>query len=132
MMGASVRTPVKYISESERSYHIRIDSAAADQIKQAKKIGNESWAAWVGAALKRLQKEDAIEIKSLITQAQFISGDNKTKARLPFRIKNADFDEARVLAFKYSVDIQSVLIAALHLYSFASSMTLPDEKIVNQ
>lgn len=122
MTRAPVRTPVRYVSEGERSYHIRIDSTAADQIKQAKEIGSASWVTWVGAALKRLQEEDAVEIESLITQAQFISGSNKEKVRLPFRIKNADFDTARVLAQKYNVDIQSVLVAAIHLYSFVSCM----------
>lgn len=127
-----IRTPVQHISAGERSYHVRIESSIASQIRTAKEASRETWVTWVSAAMSRLRKESSVEIESLIMQAQLVSASKKDKTRMPFRMLNADFDEARVLAFKYSVDIQSVLIAALHLYSFASSMTLPDEKIVNQ
>lgn len=122
-----IRTPIQQISKGDRSHYVRIESSIASQIRTAKEASRAPWVAWVGEAMSRLRKESPIEIESLIMQAQFVAASKKDKARLPFRMLNADFDEARVMALKYNVDIQSVLVAALHLYSFVSSMALPDE-----
>lgn len=108
------------IASGELSYKIRLQFNIADNIKMARQGSGMSWSIWIHSAIRRLKEESSVEIESLLAQSQLVAGSRTDKAHLPFRIANADLDEARVIAAQYNSNIQAVLIAALHLYSFVS------------
>ena len=108
-------------------YNIRLEQNTAQQIKSARKNSGDSWVPWVRSAIKRLRDESPVEIESLLRQAQLVTGSRKDKVSLPFRVNTADIDTVRALSAQYGARMQAVLIAAMHLYSFVSSMELPDE-----
>ncbi len=109
-------------------YSIRLARSIANQIKAAKAEHGGSWQDWAGAAVKRLQQETPIEIKSLADQATMVAGAREDIEQLPLRIGSKDMDTVRAMASEYDTNIQSILIAALHLYSFVSSMTSQGEE----
>lgn len=105
--------------------NIRVPANIASQIKAAKAVSGLSWQDWATAAVHRLQQESCIEIKSLAKQADLVASSRRDIEQLPLRIRNSDMDAVRKMAFQFNTSIQSILIAALHLYSFASGITPP-------
>lgn len=111
--------------------NIRVPADIASQIKASKAVSGLSWQDWATAAVHRLQQESCIEIKSLAKQADLVAISRRNIEQLPLRIKNSDMAAVHKMAFQYNTSTQSILIAALHLYSFASGVTPPSVTTTN-
>jgi len=129
------RTKLSLVSKealtAEQPYNIRMAESVVEQIRTAKDRSSIAWSDWVSAAIKRLNEESDLEIESLVAQAAHVAGARSDKVSLPFRVRIKDIDTARAMATKYDASIQSVLIAALHLYSYVSlhaGLVVDDQK----
>lgn len=121
-----LNAPVAAVQSADLPYNIRLEVNTAQRIKSSRAASKQSWAAWVGAAIARLQEEAPVEIESLIAQAQLTAGSRKDKISLPFRVSSVDVDIVRAMANQYNSNLQAVMIAAMHLYSFAAHAVMFD------
>ena len=102
---------------STRAYQVWLLPDQITAVQNAHSMFGREWSDWSALAIERLAREDALELKGLL------SGQRRTskvgKERLSFRLRDDTFKTCQAIAKTYSTSIQAVIATAFGMQALA-------------
>jgi len=99
------------------TYQVWLTKEQHDAVELAISKFEGGWAEWVDLAMKRLLREEPVELKSILGGIKRAS--RAGKQIQSFRINGATLDQAKQLVLDFDSNIQTVLATAFFMQSLA-------------
>lgn len=102
------------------AYIVRLDERQKTMIREAQQRSGKSWPEWARQAIELLEKEDPLEIHSLLESWSAIGRQARNpREKMPFRIYPSTLEKAQMLAERHSGTVQAVIGHALFMRSLS-------------